>query len=459
MMQIAYSSLNHPLRVPLAAEAHSRPFLQLEAPETVTHLAVYSQAIAVEAASAGADQPAWQQATLRALCGYFGVAGPAADAKYFYHDFGRFRLKWECHTEFATYTFAQQHEASAPLADAFQRLPLMHVPQQWLRTLEGKVIVAAHVVLEKATQASDTASAEMREVFEGLSLAASVVLQGAEVWSDFLIQSDGFSRFVVRDFNLRQQQVGRLVQRVLEIETYRMMALLGLPHAQASAPRLNAIESELALLTATMVDSDDAFAGATMNADGVAEQEADDEQALLRNITGLAARIEKLSVDNSYRFSASEAYFRLVKARIEELREARIDGIPTLREFMERRLAPAMNTCDATARRQQALAERIAHSNDLLRTRVGIVQERQNRRILQSMNARAAQQLRLQQAVEGLSVVAISYYMVGLCSYVSKAAKSAGLPINTDIATGVIVPVVVVFVWMGLRRLHRQMKH
>jgi uncharacterized membrane-anchored protein len=107
MMQIAYSSLNHPLRVPLAAEAHSRPFLQLEAPETVTHLAVYSQAIAVEAASAGADQPAWQQATLRALCGYFGVAGPAADAKYFYHDFGRFRLKWECHTEFATYTFAQ----------------------------------------------------------------------------------------------------------------------------------------------------------------------------------------------------------------------------------------------------------------------------------------------------------------------------------------------------------------
>ena len=196
-----------------------------------------------------------------------------------------------------------------------------------------------------------------------------------------------------------------------------------------------------------------------MNADGVAEQEADDEQALLRNITGLAARIEKLSVDNSYRFSASQAYFRLVKARIDELREARIDGIPTLGEFMERRLAPAMSTCEATARRQEALAERIAHSNDLLRTRVGIVQERQNRRILQSMNARAAQQLRLQQAVEGLSVVAISYYMVGLCSYVSKAAKSAGLPINTDIATGAIVPVVVVFVWMGLRRLHRQMKH
>ena len=458
-MSIAHSSLNHPLRVPLAAEAHSRPFLQLEAPETVTHLAVYARAVAGDGAPVAGDPHGWQQQTLCTLCGFFGVAGPAADAKYFYHDFGRFRLKWESHTEFATYTFAQRHEANVPLAQAFRRLPLQHIPQQWLLGLEGTIIVAAHVMLEKASQATDAASSEMRTVFEGLSLAASIVLQGAEVWSDFLIQSDGFSRFVVRDFNLRQQQIGRLVQRVLEIETYRMMALLGLPHAQAAAPRMNAIEAELALLTATMVDSDDAQAGAQMNADGVPEQEADDEQALLRSITGLAARIEKLSVDNSYRFSASQAYFRLVKARIEELRESRIDGVPTLGEFMERRLAPAMSTCEATARRHEALAERIAHSNDLLRTRVGIVQERQNRRILQSMNSRAAQQLRLQQSVEGLSVVAISYYMVGLASYVSKAAKSAGAPINTDIATGAMVPLIVVLVWMGLRRLHRQIKH
>ncbi|MBC7413851.1 MAG: DUF3422 domain-containing protein [Herminiimonas sp.] len=459
-MSITYPSLNHPLRVPLAAEAHSRPFLQLDAPESVTHLAVYPGTAGTENAAAvitGADAaPVWQQSTLRALCGFFGVAGPAADAKYFYHDFGRFRLKWECHTEFATYTFAQQHDLNAPLAEAFARVPMTQVPQQWLRSLEGKIIVAAHVVLEKGGQPSDSASPDLRAAFEGMSLAASTVLQSAEVWSDFLIQSDGFSRFVVRDLGLHQQQLGRLVQRVLEIETYRMMALLGLPHAQASVPILNAIEGELALLTATMVDSDDAHA--ELAAGAMPAVEPDDEQALLRSITGLAARIEKLSVDNSYRFSASHAYFRLVQARIEELRESRIDGVPTLGEFMERRLAPAMSTCEATARRLEALAERIAHSNDLLRTRVGIVQERQNRRILQSMNARAAQQLQLQQAVEGLSVAAISYYMVALCGYVAKAGESAGLPINPDIVTGVAVPVVVVLVALALRRLHRQIK-
>ena len=463
MLPLATSLLNHPLRVPLAAEVHSRPFLQLEAPETVTHLAVYARVPAADGTLGSTLSPAWQQQTLCALCAYFGVAGPAADARYFYHDFGRFRVKWECHTEFATYTFARRHDTAAALAESFQRVPLMQIPQPWLATLEGKIIVAAHVVLEKIAGASDTATPEMRAVFEGLSLAASMVSHGAEVWTDFLIQSDGFSRFVVCDFGLRQQEVGRLVQRVLEIETYRMMALLGLPHAQTSAPLLNAIESELAALTAAMVDGDDTPGGANCPqtpapSAPVTEQEADNEQTLLRDITGLAARTEKLSVENSYRFSASEAYFRLVKARIEELREVRIDGIPTLREFMERRLAPAMSTCDATARRQQALAERIAHSNDLLRTRVGIVQEQQNRRILQSMNSRALQALRLQQAVEGLSVVAISYYMVGLCSYAGKAAKSAGLPINPDIFTGVMVPVVLVGVWIGLRRLHRKMK-
>ncbi|GAA4029737.1 DUF3422 domain-containing protein [Actimicrobium antarcticum] len=445
-MPIANPSLNHPLRMPLAAEAHSRPFLQLDAPETVTHLALYDRTI---------ETPDWQLHTLRELCGYFGMAGPALDAKYFYHDFGRFRLKWECHTEFATYTFAQSTPDNVPLAEAFQRVPLMQIPQQWLHGLGGKIMVAAHVVLEKADGPSDSASAEIRDAFEGLSLAASTVLQGAEVWSDFLIQSDGFSRFVIRDVGLRQQQLGRLVQRVLEIETYRMMALLGLPHAQASAPTLNAIEAELALLTATMVDSDGAVADALINS--TAEEQDDGERTLLRSITSLAARNEKISVDNSYRFSASQAYFQLVKARIDELRESRIDGIPTLGEFMERRLAPAMSTCAATARRQEALAERIAHSNDLLRTRVGIVQELQNRKILQSMNARAAQQLRLQQAVEGLSVVAVSYYMVGLCGYGAKAAKAAGLPINADVVTGLMVPVVVFVVWMGLRRMHRSM--
>ncbi len=443
-MTIVYSSLNHPLRVPLAAEVHSRPFLRMNAPESLTHFAVYT----CTANDGASNHVVIQHEALIALCAHFGVAGPSAEAKYFFHDFGRFRLKWECHTEFATYTFAQAHEDSLSLDDAFMQVPLFHIPQEWLAGLQGKIIVAAHVVLDKTPFTAGVPDPSMRRIFEGNMLVGSHTPQGGEIWTDFLIQSDGFSRFAVRDAGLHEQETGRLVQRVLEIETYRMMSLLGLPHAQQAAPVLNRIEGELAMLTAAMVDTDHAIEDV---------EEADGEQTLLREITGLAARIEKLSMQNSYRFSASQAYFRLVRARIDELRESRIEGLPTIAEFMDRRLAPAMNTCEAIARRQEALAERIAHTNDLLRTRVGIVQERQNRRILQSLNARAAQQLRLQQAVEGLSVVAISYYLAGLFNYAGKAVKAAGWEVNPDIATGLLVPVIAAAVWFGVRRIRNSM--
>ncbi|EJL85502.1 putative membrane-anchored protein [Herbaspirillum sp. CF444] len=440
-MSIVYASLNHPQRVALAAEVHSRPFLHLNAPESLTHLAVY-----VRDQADASRHALFQHALLTDLCVHFGVTAPGMDAKHFFHDFGRFRLKWECHTEFATYTFAQHHESALTIDEAFIEAPLKHVPQQWLLALQGKIMVAAHVVLERVPKKeSGSCIAHMQRLFEGKLLSSSKVLQGGEIWTDFLIQADGFSRFVVRDIDLRDMQGGRLAQRILEIETYRMMALLGLPHAQQAAPVLSAIESDLAALTATMVDTDH----------GNPEPAQAEDERILRKITGLAARIEKMSLENSYRFSASQAYFRLVKARIEELRENRVEGVPTIGEFMERRLAPAMDTCTSVARRQEALAERIAHTNDLLRTRVGIVQEQQNRQILESMNARAAQQLRLQQAVEGLSVAAISYYMVGLFGYAGKALKAAGLPINPDIATGVMVPVFAAGVWLGLRRLHK----
>jgi uncharacterized membrane-anchored protein len=295
-------------------------------------------------------------------------------------------------------------------------------------------------------QESGAELAEMRQLFGANLLVGTDSQNFARVWTDFAIAPDGFGRVVVQDLGMQYQQAGRLVQRVLEIETYRMMALLGLPHAQQAAPVLNAIETELARLSLGMNDT-----SAAGMPDG-----PDDESALLQEITSLAARMEKLALENSYRFAASRAYYALVLARIEELRETRIPGVPTIREFMDRRLAPAMNTCESMVRRQHALAERIGRTNDLLRTRVGIVQEQQNRRILESLNTRAAQQLRLQQAVEGLSVVAISYYSIGLVSYAGKALKAAGVPLNPDVLTGVMIPLLVTAVWLGLRRMHHQ---
>jgi uncharacterized membrane-anchored protein len=426
--------LNHPARVPLAAELHSRPFLRLDPPEAITHLAVCHGRLV------GKPQPHCQHQLLGALCTRFGVPAPGPGSSHFFHDFGAFRLKWECHAEFATYTITARLRADLALHDAFDHMPVTLLPGEWLARLAGRLMAAAHVALVDA--AVDVT--RLPELFARPLLAGSSVMQGAELWSDFAIQADGFSRFVVRDLGMRHLQAGRLVQRVLEIETYRMMALLGLPAARVVAAELDDIEAQLAMLAGAMVATDMAQPGA----------DGDGEQRLLGQITRLAARLEKLILDNGYRFSAAKAYFGIVRARIEELREVRIEGTPTVEEFMDRRLAPAMHTCDATSARMDALGRRIADTNDLLRTRVGIVQEMQNRRILESLDARAARQLRLQLAVEGLSVAAITYYVVGLFAYASKAAKAAGLSIDPDLALGVMLPLVAATVWLAQRRLH-----
>lgn len=444
-MPIVYPTLNHPLRVPLAAEIHSRPPMTLDAPERITHFSIYGR----NDIHATSDNAALQLELLAALCVHFGVTAPADEAKYFFHDFGRFRLKWECHTEFASYTFVAGNKPALVSTELFKQMPLSDLPEEWLLSLRGMIMGASHVVLERSASAPDEAAAQMRVLFEGNAIVGCEASQAAQVWTDFLIHADGFSRFVVRDHGMHSQQAGRLVQRLLEIETYRMMALLGLPPAQRANPALNAIEGELATLTAAMVEEDRPGR----------DRSADTDQVLLQKITALAAKLERLTLDNSYRFSASKAYFGLVHARIEELRERRVEGIPTVAEFMDRRLTPAMNTCAAVARRQEVLAERIANTNSLLRTRVGIAQEKQNSKILESMNNRAAQQLLLQQSVEGLSVAAITYYVAGLVSYVAKGVKAAGIHIDAELTTGLMIPGIALLVWLGLKRLHKSVKH
>jgi uncharacterized membrane-anchored protein len=337
-MPIVYSTLNHPLRVPLAAEIHSRPPIKLEAPERITHLALYG---GVDMQGAG-DNVAMQQRLLAMLCTHFGVTSPSGAAKYFFHDFGRFRLKWECHTEFATYTFVASGNARTEDTNEayFSHMPVADVPEEWLLSLQGKVISANHVILERANETALESVPKMRALFEGNAVVACEASHAAQVWTDFQIHPDGFGRFVVRDAGLYGMQAGRLVQRLLEIETYRIMALMGLPHAQRSNPTLNIIESELTRVTTAMVDMEPTESVINSDANGTGVHDVDKQQSLLDNITELAARLERIAVDNNYRFSASQAYFRLVHARIEELRERRVEGVPTIMEFMDRRLTP-----------------------------------------------------------------------------------------------------------------------
>lgn len=413
----------HPQRALLNDEVHARPYQRLQAPLHASYLAMLAQPAERER----------EYAHVSALCARHGCEAPPPESNYFLADCGAFRLRWERHGEFSSYTVFAAGAGGEP----FARPAVSALPPQWVAELPGRLIVAAHVALLPGGGEADIEA--IAPHFSGNTLVGAQMADGAAAaFTDFRIGQDGFSRFLLFDRGMGGRRAGRVLQRLLEIETYRMFALLALPLARELGARLDAAERELAAITELMVTQGPA-----------------DEPGLLDRLTKLAAAVESAVAASSYRFGAARAYYGLVGGRIAELREQRVPGIQTIDEFMQRRLAPAMSTCESVARRQSELSERVARASDLLRTRVDIVREMQNQELLASMNRRARLQLRLQETVEGLSVVAITYYLVGLAGYLAKALKAAGYGVDPDITMGVAIPVVALLAAAGIGYVRR----
>ena len=420
----------HPLRDELDQEFHARPFERLETPCLVSHLALLS--------GAGAEAVERDHAHVARLCVHYGVAPPAPGAVHLSVDCGLFRLKWERHSEFSAYTFIRSVVAGEGW---FAAPPIELPPCDWRAGLAGELLVAAHLALWPESDPPMT-TRRLRALFGASGLNGCLAADGAAmVWSDFCVHSDGFTRILVLDRSLRPTQAGRLVQRLLNIETYRLMAMLAFPLARQVSGELTRVGGRLADLTGCM------------NQNAGLEQ----DHALLAELSSLAADMERVVASTAYRFGASRAYYDLVERRIVELREQRVSGVQTLQEFIDRRLAPAMRTVRSVGERQDSLSARIARAANLLRTRVDVALEQQNRDLLCSMDRRADLQLRLQETVEGLSVVVLSYYLVGLVSYAAKALSKLGLPLNSDLVVGLAIPVVLAVVGLGMRRLRRNL--
>ena len=309
---------------------------------------------------------------------------------------------------------------------------------EWLAAIPGQLIVATHVELRSIEEMSpESVTAGLSTT--GRQMVAVQVADGAAwVFSDFMFDN-GFSRFLVLDVSMTQRQAGRAVQRLVEIETYRLMALLGLPVAKEVGRWLNGAEKQLAELMDTIGQA----------------RSPEDERSVLARLSTLAAEVEHSVARTTFRFGAARAYYSLVMQRIEDLREQRISGFPTLNEFMQRRLLPAMDTCSAMARRQDDLSGRVARNSQLLRTRVDIELERQNQELLAQMNNRAKLQLRLQETVEGLSVVAITYYGSQLVQYLAKGAKYWLPGLSPEIATAVSIPLIALLALFGIKRMRK----
>lgn len=416
---------DHHERIALTNEVHARPPEALHTPQRATYVAAIVEK----------EEHEQELLHLTALCVRFGVASPPAAASHFSATLGQVRVKWERHAEFSGYTFIVPGEDAL----SFGKPASESLPDGWLPGIPGRTIVAAHATLLKYTgPGSEIEFAN--EHFNGNVIVGAEIGAGAGIaFTDFRIHGDGYERFLVLDRHLVPRQAGRMLQRLFEIESYRVMALLALPVARSHAPHIVAVERSLASLAEQLA------------------RDAGGDEILLGRLTTLAADVESAIVASQYRFSASRAYYDLVRSRIAELHERPLPGIQTIDEFMTRRLAPAMATCFSVSQRWRELSERVAQASGLLSTRVEIAREKQNQSLLAATARRAMLQLRLQQTVEGLSVAAITYYVAGLVGYVAKGLKASGLNIDPEVSIALAIPAVLLLVAFLLRRTRRKL--
>ncbi len=418
---------DHDLRYQLANELHARPFPALVAPCRAAFLAIK------RAQDAAARDRDLDRQHLLDLLDRYGAPHPQPGATHYFGEIGRHRLKWESHTEFVTYTLFADGLAKEP----FDGTLFSEFPEDWLSRAPGERMTSALIRVEVLDD--DTAiPGKLENWFVHESLAISRVLDDAAVMAgDFRIDAAGHMRFALfARPDTGERRIGRVVQRICEIETYKSMSMLGFARARQLGREIGEISGKLTGLTSRM--------------NGGELHPEDTLEALLE----VSAKLETTLAHSDFRFGATGAYNALVNQRIAILREERFKGGQTFGEFMMRRFDPAMRTVKATDGQLRAMAERAERAANLLRTRVDVERSAQNQKLLESMDRRADLQLRLQKTVEGFSVAAISYYAVNLVSYLGYPFFQS-IGVGKGVAMALLTPIVLLLVWLMIRRIRR----
>lgn len=410
-----YGMPAHADRRAAVEEVHARPHLLTQSPRSLLQLSFMTE-----------GDMSRDRAAIDDLSGRMGAAVEDHTTPHHALTWNEGDLHCEKHTEFSSYLW------SAPLSSETGE-PCGDNPFRQGFKPPGPVISAVSVRLLPWT-----AEAEKEiDCFDPVSRCYSLVENGAAaIVTDFRQDEEGLTHMLILDRDLTPARAGALAQRLLEVETYRTLALLALPLTRSMTSNLRRMEARLAAITEEM-----------RRASGGRR----DSDVLLSDLTSLAAELEADAAANLYRFGASRAYYEIVEERLDALAEDQVAGYSTWADFLYRRIAPAMRTCQSVKERQGKLSDKLTRSISLLRSWIDVELERQNRDLLASMNERAKVQLRLQQTVEGLSVAAISYYVVSLLAYLLK-----GLPGTHDIAatvTAILVPAVLLLIWWIVRRI------
>ena len=425
----------HPLRKELTQELHARPYVGMTTPLDVFLFAKFT----------GEDSADSEYYNLVSFCNSNQITPPKQGARHHTMTLNGYCIRWERHGEFTTYTL----HMSAIDASPFQKkVPTFML--EWLSSTRGELLVATHLSIR---QMDDELYQDdlMHKFYASESIVCSKIASGAaEVWTDVQIHNSGFNRILVLNRELKELTMGRIAQCLMDISTYRNMALLALPVAQKTANQIVTLDIKLSELLDQLRDS-------SQDKESL-KNPIENDSHMLQALTDLSMSIQRLSAQARNRLSAADAYYALINSRLNELSEENVAGYQTIGEFIQRRLSPAMRTCHSVQTRLENLSKRTSRAVDLLRTRLDLTLERQNHNLLESMNKRVLVQMRLQETVEGLSIAAITYYIVGLIGYLAKSTHGLGLSLSPETITGLSVVPIAVTVWFGIRQVKKKIR-
>jgi len=413
-----------PLFDHLLDEIHSRSFPKIQGLVALANVTVLHH---------NSDKKT-QLSHLQKLADLYQVQGPEPDINCYYQDLGELDVRWEYHTEFSTYTFLRLNRGEP----AFNICPWSLLPEGWSQAIPGHLISATHIDVQPVEPRKN----QLHNLFGVPPVAASQVSgSNAQIWASFRACNNGFDRLLIVDQGLTQIQIGRLLRCILELSSYRMMTLLAVPVSRDLLPKIMKMEKDLAYITQELSELD------------INNQ---NQKTSLAQLSVLSAQLESLIADNQGRFDACNAYLDIVQNRLNELQEQSLAGLPTLRDFLQRRLEPAGKTSASLKQRMLNMSNRIEKASDLLRTNINLGLEEQNQDLLKALNRRSHLQLRLHQLVESVSMIAISYYLVQLLGYMLILPKPWLTLFSKEQVVAVSVPFVVGGVWYVLHRLKRR---
>ncbi len=422
---------DHPLRATILKEMHARPYRPVATPHLILRTAFFSD----PATKLNDDYEVF-----RDWCTRKNITPPPAASRH--HTVTlmaqtggpqncEVNLTWERHTEFSTLTWECKDSPQA-----------QKCLEHYSKTQSGEIIASPLVLISASLLRLSKASKGLpaiEKVYDRESLCKSYSEnKKAMILTDFRQNNMGATRFNVINKSMDEIASGVLIRRILEIETYRSMALLGYAEVMAAQPKLARLERQIIILTGEMGE----------------KKGLEATRQTLDEITTIAGQLTNLSAKTEYRLSATRAYYKLVLGRLKRINEIPIEGYSKIEEFLARRLAPAMRSCENIESRIHTAGEKLASAAALLRTKVDIQMQVQNNSLLESMDERAKQQYRLQSTVEGLSIAAVSYYIIGLLAYIFKGIGFQD-PSTYKKLIAVFVPIVLLLVWAIIRRIRQ----